>query len=168
MIHHVALGVALRDADNRVQEEGGNNRGPWIRQYLDNVDPPIAIAAPWCAAFVQYCSDVAARALGIPNPLDDVKHEALVQSYADWFTHAVVDPWSAEPGDLVLFSFGGERWDHIGFVVQRPTGNGFFTCEGNTGVDSERDGDGVSLKPRLLTDGEREPKFIRWHEEPID
>ena len=160
MIESVTLGVALAEADHHVREEGGNNKGPRIRQYLDNAG--IAVPAPWCAAFVQYCSDVAARGLGIPNPLDAVRLEAYVQSYADEFAHAVVDPWSARPGDLVCFSFGGERWDHIGVVVQVSVGQTFWSVEGNTSVDNDRDGDGVAVKPRTLTTGEREPLFLRW------
>lgn len=160
-LQHVALGVALAEADHKVREEGGNNKGQRIRQYLDNVD--IAVPAPWCAAFVQYCSDVAARGLGMPNPLDEVALEAYVQSYADTFAHAVVGPSIAAAGDLVCFSFGGQRWDHIGFVVQPPVnGTTFFSCEGNTSTTDDRDGDGVSVKPRTLETGTREPMFIRW------
>ena len=160
MIETVTLGVALAEADHKVREEGGNNNGPRIRQYLDNAG--IAVPAPWCAAFVQYCSDVAARGLGVPNPLDAVKLEALVQSYADEFAHQVVDPWSARPGDLVCFSFGGERWDHIGVIAQPPVGQSFWTVEGNTSTTDQRDGDSVSVKPRTLDTGTREPLFLRW------
>lgn len=161
ILQSVALGVAVCDADHKVREEGGNNRGARIRAYLDNAD--IGVPAPWCAAFVQYCADVAARSLGVLNPLDDVKLEAYVQSYADHFRNGnVVTPELARPGDLVFFSFGGERWDHIGFVAQRPIDGTFWSVEGNTSDASQRDGDGVVLKPRTLTTGRREPMFVRW------
>lgn len=157
------LGVALAHADFKVREEGGNNRGPMIRKYLASLDPPIKVDAPWCAAFVAYVSDVAARGLGIRNPLDAVKHEALVQSYYNEFRLDVLGPAiRPEPGDLALFKFGKtETWNHIGFVAQPPTvGTIFWACEGNTGDVSQRDGDGVYLKPR---DAAKQPTcFIRW------
>lgn len=174
MIQFVTLGFAAADADHRVREVGGNNFGPRIKQYLDSLDPPLKQGAPWCAAFVQYCSDRAAKVLGKPNPLDAVKHEALVQSYYDHFEKFVVPGERAtksgfypEPGELVLFKFpvGGkpaDRWNHIGIVAQYPSqGSPIFWCiEGNTGDVDQRDGDGVYLKPRDMS---KYPTcFIRW------
>lgn len=160
MLSYTTLGVAACDADHKVREEGGNNRGARIRQYLDNAG--IAQPAPWCAAFVQYCADVAARTLGVPNPLDAVKLEAYVQSYADQFKTQEVTEAQAQPGDLVLFSFGGERWDHIGIVAQAPVRGTFWVVEGNTGDVNQRDGDGVYVKPRTMKTGKRAPLFLRW------
>jgi hypothetical protein len=163
VIRLATLGVALAHADFKVREEGGNNRGPMIRKYLESLDPPIKVDAPWCAAAVQYWSDVAARGLGIRNPLDAVKHEALVQSYYDEFKIDVLGPAvRPEPGDLALFKFEkSERWNHIGLVAQPPTvGSMGWFVEGNTGDVSQRDGDGVYLKPR---DVSKFPvAFIRW------
>lgn len=155
-IRAVALGVALCDADHRVREVGGNNRGPRIRQYLENADPPITVDAPWCAAAVQYWSDVAARGLGVPNPLDLVRLEALVQSYFDQLRADEVLRQDVRPGDLVLYKFGASgRWDHIGLVAQPPKGGArtFWSVEGNTSDESPADGDGVFLKPREIDAG---------------
>lgn len=161
----MALGVAACDADHKVREVGGNNKGPRIRQYLASVDPPINIAAPWCAAFVFYCAELAARTLGIRNPLDPVRQEALVQSYYDWFRPggSVVEAKDTLPGDLVLFRFNDSvTWNHIGFVAQTPNEDGvFWTVEGNTSEENQRDGDAVVLKPRELNAG-YPVCFIRW------
>lgn len=158
VIRLVTLGVALADADHKVREEGGNNKGPRIRAYLASLDPQMAEGAPWCAAACQYWSDVAARALGVPNPLDAVKLEALVQSYYDHFRLDVIGPAvRPEPGDLVLFKFpkdgkASETWNHIGIIAQAPKSGVTiaWVCEGNTGDVDQRDGDGVYLKPRDL------------------
>lgn len=155
----VALGVALCDADHRVREQGGNNRGPRIRRYLENVDPPIAVAAPWCAAAVQYWADVAARGLGVSNPLDRIRHEALVQDYVDFFRFSTVTPEEARPGDIVAFSFGGARYDHMGLVAQPVRDGHFWSVEGNTSDESQRDGDAVVLKPRDLR---FQATFVQW------
>jgi len=77
------LGVALGEVSQRVREVGGNNQGPRIQEYLNNLDPPIHEAAPWCAAGLHFCADTAAMGLGVPNPLDAVRLEAYVQSYWD-------------------------------------------------------------------------------------
>lgn len=161
-LRDTTLGVALAHVDFGVREVSGNNRGPMIKRYLANCDPPIAEGAPWCAAFVQFCADVAAKGRGIPNPLDQVKLEAFVQNYYDVLKLYVIGPAvTPEPGDLVLFKFEkSERWNHIGFVAQPPVGSVFVSVEGNTGDVSQRDGDGVYKKPR---DSSKYPTcFIRW------
>lgn len=162
----VALGFAIAEVDHEVREEGGNNRGKRISKYLRNTDPPINTAAPWCAAFLQYASDVAARSLGWANPLDDVRREALVADYVEW---AEKDPRARivtkpRPGDLVAFQFSGkQRWNHIGFVLTTPDLTGWFdTIEGNTGDASERDGDGVFIRKRHNGGVKYPVVFIRW------
>lgn len=165
----VTLGIALGDVDHGVHEEGGNNNGLRVRAYLKHCDPPINIAAPWCAAFVQYVSDVAADALDTPNPLNDVRHEAYVQSYYDWAkaTGKLVTEGDASPGDLILYNFGGKRWDHIG-VVLRPLSKGMIAAieantsagVGATAAERERDGDGVFVKVRNI--GRQPIAIVRW------
>ena len=160
-----ALGFALAEVDHGVRETGGNNQGERIREYLEGAG--ITSAAPWCASFVDYCVDFVTEALRVANPIADVQLEAYVQNYADRLGHMVtVDPTE---GALVLFSFGGERWDHIGFVLNPPNAEGFFrTVEGNTSDESERDGDAVAIKRRTLGTGTREPMFIQWGTPPGD
>lgn len=166
LVKPVALGIALRDASLKIGEDGGNNEGERIREYLINVDPPINFAAPWCAAAVQFWTDLAARKLRTTNPLDVVRREAYVQDYYDALDYLVVEPQDTEPGDLVLFSFGGERWDHIGLVVAPPAvGTPLFTSvEGNTSDENERDGDVVAEKTRRL-DASYRTAFIAWDRE---
>lgn len=163
-----ALCVAAAHVDFGIREVGGNNLGPIIRRYAANAEPPMKEGIAWCALFVQFCSDLAARTLGIKNPLDRVKLEALVQSYYEEFRLDVIGPnVHPEPGDLVLFKFprGGkpsETWNHIGFLAQpaKPASTIVVTIEGNTGDVDQRDGDGVYRKPR---DTSRYPTcFIRW------
>jgi hypothetical protein len=160
----VALGCMIRDAHLGMGEDGGNNRGAFVRGLLENLDPPLAEGAPWCAAEVQSAFDVGAKQMGVPNPLDAIRREAYVQDYFTFLQGDQVDPSAALRGFLVLFSFGGERWDHIGMVVRPPVvGSPLFTsCEGNTGPgvgatteEQERDGDGVFVKMRRLDQGYR-------------
>jgi hypothetical protein len=168
MIRAVTLGVLAAEVDHGVREEGGNNIGPRMTRYRENADPPIRVAVPWCALLIQYASDVAARALGIRNPLDDVRQEALVQSYFEELRHQEVGRAAAEAGDLVLFKFGSSAraWDHIGLLVVPPRAgaSGFQTIEGNTSDDSQRDGDAVAYKARNVDSG-YPVIFLTWGRE---
>jgi hypothetical protein len=168
MIRLVTLGVLAGEVDHDVREEGGNNMGPRMARYRENADPPIGIAVPWCALLIQYASDVAARALGIQNPLDAVRQEALVQSYFEELQDQEVFRGAAEAGDLVLFKFGSSSrpWDHIGLLAVPPVAlpGVFKTIEGNTSDDSERDGDAVAFKTRRLDAG-YPVTFLTWGRE---
>lgn len=169
----VTLGVALSAVDRNVREEGGNNTGPEIRRYQLNAEPPIHEAVPWCALAFQFYSDVAARGIGVDNPLDAVRLEAYVQDYYDTLRGYEVSPGGIVlRGFLVLYSFGGERWDHMGLVSRPPAiGSSLFEAvEGNTspgvGADEaerEREGDVVARKTRQL-DANYRVTFIDWTE----
>ena len=164
MIRLVTLGVLAGEIDHDVREEGGNNMGPRMRRYRENADPPIGVAVAWCALLIQYASDVAAHALGIPNPLDDVRQEALVLSYYEQLRHQEVDRAAADVGDLTLFKFGSSEraWDHVGLLAIPPSaGRSFRTIEGNTSDDSQRDGDAVAYKDRRLDAG-YPVTFLTW------
>src|SRR5262245_2416820 len=48
----------------------GSNRGPRVDQYLRSVGlNPEQGSFPWCAAFLYFCFQEAARAIPIPNPV---------------------------------------------------------------------------------------------------
>ena len=170
------LGVMICEADIGVKETEGNNQGPRIREHALAMDPPIHVDVPWCAIEVQAASDIAAQGMGMENPLDAVRQEALVQSYHDWAmenAREILDFSQVERGDLVLYKFGRDvnRWNHIGLVAVPPVPplTQFKAVEGNTPLeeapeDEQRDSrtkvDGVAIKVRLT---DRYPvTFIRW------
>jgi len=163
-LYLAALGAAISDA-RRTVKETATNAGPVVTHMLKNAG--INVAAPWCAAAVQDWADSAAQACNVSNPLDDVKLEAYVQSYYDWakqYNRLVTDPTKAKRGYLVLYNFGGERWDHIGILKTPPTEAGagapFIVCEGNTNDDGGREGDRVALKVRKIIPGR--VCFVAW------
>lgn len=151
--------------------EKGQNWHPRIREYWLGQDPPLDIAKlakkpPWCAVFIQFVTDLAATHLGIKNPLNDVKLEAYVQSYVDWAEREgrllAAGDHDAKVGDLVVFSFGGKRYDHIAIVVRPEVGSEPIvgTIEGNTGDVNQREGDGLYEKTRNLS--RNKARLIRW------
>lgn len=164
----VALAVAIGDLARNVREQGGENQGPEVQEYLANAGIPVPAA--WCAAAVQFWTDQGARVVGVSNPLDAVEREALV---ADYVTLAeergwIVGPEQVSRGDLMCFRFGSTgRWNHIGIVMDPPvrlappgTWGKVRTIEGNTNQAGSREGDGVFSKMRSVRDGR--VCFIHW------
>lgn len=102
------------------------------------------MAGYWCAMFVSWC---AAQA-GVLGTL--VPRHAYTPSGANWF--AAKGRWRAgtsgvRPGDIVYFSFGGRRIDHVGIFVGWSNGH-VVTIDGNTGSAYGRSGGCVAYAKR--------------------
>lgn len=171
-----AVGTALGDVHWKVGGTGehigvyerARNDGPRIRLMLEAAG--IDVAAPWCAAACYLWISDACAELGQPNPLEAVPLKALVQSYVNWAreNELLIGAPERRPGDLVCFSFGGERYDHIGLLH---TADPLRVVEGNTFLDDgdddapgqrgEREGYEVEVKDRRLGYARR-TLFIRW------
>ena len=146
----VALGAAA-DAEKNVgvkEDPPFSNDGKWIRMYQNAVNPPLPAGSPWCACFVRYRLEAAAKAINHPLP-SDFPDSGWCPDYQDWGKqHKLWIPSSsmarcnAQRGDLCLFWFDAkERVAHIGIVVGTWDG-GVITVEGNTtdGVTVQREG----------------------------
>lgn len=160
------LGVALMELRKGVREVGQNNWGPAVSTYLKNAD--IHVPAPWCAAFVQWCSDEARKLQRMAtNPLDEVKLEAYCPSYAEWGVRKGFVTGAPQPGDIVLYNLGGSRWDHMG-IYEKGYGQGRFSAiEGNTNDDGSREGYEVARKTRKIVPGRT--MFLNWDKDnPYD
>jgi hypothetical protein len=127
----------------------GSNRGPEVDLYIKRTGLDPATQPAWCACFVYWCFDQAAKSLRIPNPT--VK-DALVLGY--WNAAASVpsarrivaaeaqaQPSLIVPGTLFLLRTTGEH-GHMGFIEQ-VQGNLLTTIEGNTNLDGSSNGIGV-------------------------
>ena len=144
--------VMLKIASDEVgiREEGGENHGPRILQYMRATwmpDESNKAGYPWCAAFVCWVVTEAVRALQLPKK-DYVYQGADAYGWEKFARkkgwHVLTRDEQALPGDLVIFEFS-----HIGIVVQDLGPNHYFhTIEGNTNGDGEREGDGVYKKER--------------------
>jgi len=174
-LQRLATGIAISDVHWKTQTgehvgayETARNSGPRVTAMLNAAG--LGVAAPWCAAAVYLWADEACKIKGVPNPLDAVPLKALVQSYVDWAEGGghIVGRGDRAMGDLACFSFGGERYDHIGLVQSTEP----LQCvEGNTykpdgdddvpGERGEREGYEVEVRERRI-EYAKPTLFIRW------
>jgi hypothetical protein len=122
-----ALSVAIGEMRQGACEIGGNNRGPWVRKYLNDI---VQEPASWCAAFVSWCLSQIPQgtqlhySLGARDIMKQMKNR-------DW-THKPGSGYNPLPGDLVFWwRVKLDGWQgHIGFVHQCQDGI-LYTIEGN-------------------------------------
>lgn len=104
--------------------------------------------APWCAMFVSWVFWHA----GHPLPAISTRRGfAYVPALVDWARrHGIWRPrgnYTPRAGDLVVFSFGGQRADHVG-IVRALISGGVQTIEGNTSGSDPRNGGMVAVVNR--------------------
>lgn len=133
LLGEAALAAARAEAARGAGEEGGNNRGPDIRVYLDGLAQE---GADWCAGFVSWCHREGARRLGRAMPFRyslgarDIRNQFRDRRWA--FAASLAQP--PLPGDVVVWWRGAPSgWQgHIG-IVERCADGILATIEGNRG-----------------------------------
>ena len=130
-IGRAALQIAINELNAGAGEEGGNNRGPWVRKYLEPAGLPEGNS--WCAAFISWCFLQAAGGdkrnmpfrytAGARNIHNQLKQRSLIYD-----AHQVLP----QPGDIVTWwrvslSSG---LGHIAIVHHYQDGF-LYTLEGN-------------------------------------
>ena len=140
-------------AEIGVQEEGGNNRGKRIGEYLASTG--LKQGHPWCAAFVKWVYDEN----NIPTP-------GATAWSPSWFPkpktywHKGDDPSSIQAGDIFGLHYTNlGRIGHAG-LVEKEEGGWLYTIEGNTGDDQGRDGDVVRKHRRSIKTVTKISNFI--------
>ena len=132
----------------------GSNRGPRVDQYLRAVGlDPTKGSYPWCASFIVWCFETAARGLGLTSPVPRTAgvHDMWLKAGRAGFRRlsydvATGDPSQVQPGHVFFIDTGGGH-GHVGLVTGR-TGGDFQTIEGNTNELGGREGIGVFARSR--------------------
>jgi len=146
----LVIAYAKQHLAENPREVGGNNRGPWVRMYMDgNEGEEMA----WCAGFVTFIIAQTAETLGMEMPVlrtfscDDLAQSAKM---GNRFISSVYASHRKEKiiGGLFLSKGKIERdWVHTGIVIE--VGDDYFvSIEGNTNEAGYRDGDSVKRKIR--------------------
>jgi hypothetical protein len=143
---HDVLQVAFSQIG--VHEVGANNHGPQVEAYLEAVG--LGAGNPWCAAYVAWCM-----------------RQAHVECWPMTGDTWALQAWAREhhcletepqKGDVFLLLGADGHPMHTGFVGAA-NGDYVQTVEGNTGLMSDTDGDGVAQKSRYWRGS---MQFIRW------
>lgn len=137
----LVVAYAKRHLSEHPREVGGQNRGPWVRLYMDGHEGP---EWPWCAGFACYVLKQACRAKAAEPPITpSFSCDSLAASAQQQGRFLAEGDAGARErvrrGCLFLKRRTPTDWEHAGIVVQ-PLEEVFETIEGNTNDDGSREG----------------------------
>ncbi len=123
------------------REVGGQNKGPWVRLYMDGNEGP---AWPWCAGFVSFILKQSCESLNVPIPIKSSYSCDILAANAQEKGRfreesRITDRNRITPGSLFLVRRTSTDWEHTGIVVSAEP-DVFHTIEGNTNDEGSREG----------------------------
>lgn len=123
------------------REVGGQNRGPWVRLYMNGNE---GRSWPWCAGFATFVLKQACQALQVALPLKtsfscdflaaNAKSKGLFLGEKE-----ITDKEQIVPGSFFLTRRTSTDWTHTGLVTKAEE-EVVRTIEGNTNDDGDREG----------------------------
>lgn len=156
-ISQVALEIAI--SQHGVHESGGNNRGPEVDEYVRTAGLDPTRGYPWCASFMYWCFQQAARLLGIANPFPKTAKAVEIWNRVSADPNLRICLDSNPSVGAVYILDHGSKW-----ITQLPCGR--LTDDGHTGIAHLLD-----LHSQLLTElsgntndsGSREGNAVAEH-----
>lgn len=134
--------LALWHARFEPKEVGGDNRGPWVRLYMNDTE-----GLPWCAGFVTYIVKQAQKLTGLRAPITGgwactrIAEQALASgAFRRGEELADID---IPAGSIFIRRKKGHdnAWEHTGIVTADIRQKGIVrTIEGNTNDNGSREG----------------------------
>lgn len=123
------------------REIGGQNRGPWVRLYMNGKE---GLDWPWCAGFACFILRYACLNLGVRLPLKTSVSCDTLAANAEGNgiflkESKITDKSQIARGALFLNRRTSTDWVHTGIVV-RAADEVFETIEGNTNDEGSREG----------------------------
>lgn len=146
----MVVAYAEQHLDQHPREVGGQNRGPWVRLYMEGNEGE---EWAWCAGFACFLLRQASEMLNADPPLkptfscDELAARARSKQLFISGKH-FFDPQSViTPGCIFLNRRTDTDWTHTGIItaVHKET---FETIEGNTNDAGEREGYEVCRRMR--------------------
>jgi hypothetical protein len=154
-ISEAVLRIAEQHRKQHPIEVGGDNRGPWVRTYLDGNQ---GAGWRWCAGFVTFVVKQACMELGQSLPIEgsfscdslayQAKQAGLFVPGAKLETGNVA--WSdLGSAQIFLVRKTSTDWVHTGFSFEG-VNTVFNTIEGNTNEDGSANGFEVARRTRAI------------------
>jgi hypothetical protein len=152
-LDELAVAYAEQHLAQHPVEIGGDNLGPWVRVYMKGKDGPDML---WCAGFVCFILEQAARQSGLSNPVKTTfscdslaKNAQMAGRFVSERTlrRGAAEDDALTPGSLFLCRRTADDWTHVG-MVRRVTDRLFETIEGNTNDEGSRNGYEVCSRRR--------------------
>lgn len=149
----LTLAYARRHLAQHPLEIGGQNRGPWVRLYMQGEE---GNEWAWCAGFVSFVMQQAAESLGVPMPIaGSVSCDTLAAQARDaerFVAESELKRGTVKTADLPVASVFLVRrtssdWTHAG-LVSAYASETFATIEGNTNDQGSREGYEVCARTR--------------------
>ena len=135
--------LAKKHLKEHPREIGGQNRGPWVRLYMDSNE---GNAWPWCAGFVTFILKQASELTGKPMPIVgsfscdvlamQAKQKGRFCPERDIDEHVRLT--GGQPA-IFLVRRTSTDWTHTGFAMSFD-GEVMDTLEGNTNDEGSREG----------------------------
>jgi hypothetical protein len=131
------------------REVGGQNRGPWVRLYMDGNE---GNQWAWCAGFVCFILKQACKSLNVPLPFKKTYSCDILAAQAKekgiFLGEKKIENTSQiTPGSIFLNRRTPTDWVHTGIVIEAEE-EIFHTIEGNTNDEGSREGYEVCLRIR--------------------
>jgi len=145
----MVVAYAGQHLKQRPREIGGQNKGPWVRLYMDGQEGP---QWPWCASFVCFILKQACQTLSMPLPITtsvscDILAASALEKGIFLKESEVVNKSQIRPGFLFLNRRKPADWVHTGIVIQ-PKEEIFLSIEGNTNDEGSHEGYDVCQRIR--------------------
>jgi len=133
-------------------ELGGQNRGPWVRLYMQGNEGDASL---WCAGFAMFVARQAAESLNASLSIDgSFSCDSLAaqgRGAGVFLAERDVVPGDVPAGSLFLVRRTEGDWTHTGLVTAA-FAEAFETVEGNTNDDGQREGFEVCARSRGYKD----------------
>lgn len=133
-LNDAVVAVARQHVAQKPIELGGDNKGPWVKLYMDGKD---GIEDEWCAGFACFVIEQAAQALGVAMPFPRRVAVAELIADAKQSNRFIAGGDIASPAAAVarlkpggLFVVKNATQSHTGILVE-VRGDGFSSAEGN-------------------------------------
>lgn len=140
-LNQLIVAYARQHIKQRPRELGGQNRGPWVRLYMDGQDGDGQL---WCAGFATFPIKQAAEQLHKDMPVLRSFGVANIANDAKAKHHFLAMPGAGErkkikPGSLFLERGGPTGFLHCG-IVTGVNGDTMATIEGNSNEGGSSNG----------------------------